>query len=164
MLNRVSCLLLYRNSISLRYKGNFSLEYPEDWNLVISTSSTLPFAPHSKTCLIHFDFALEKLIRFRTISHDRCPDHIDGRQSCRITDPQLLSDLPGRNLQFKKLKDPKPDLVRNFNLINPAVREVVKGIAAALAAVFFASNPVDFIAATSCAKNMAILPAELTEV
>jgi hypothetical protein len=76
----------------------------------------------------------------------------------------LLSDFSGRNLQLEEFKDPKPGFIRNPELVDPSVRKVVKGITTTLAAILLALDPVGFIAATVCAKNMAILPAESTEV
>jgi len=75
-----------------------------------------------------------------------------------------LSDLSGRNLQLEEFKDPKPGSWWYLDAIKPAIREIMEGIATALAAVHLASDPVRFIAMTGAAKNMALFPAKSTEV
>jgi hypothetical protein len=75
-----------------------------------------------------------------------------------------LRDLPGRDFEFEEFKDPEPGLGRDFDLVEPPTGEIMEGKAASGAAIFRTVNPVDFIAATLCAKNMAVSPAKTPQV
>jgi len=72
--------------------------------------------------------------------------------------------LASRDFKLKELDKPRPIFVRDIEPVDPPSGKVVKGVAATFAAIPFAGNPVDLIAPTSIAKNMATFPAMLSEI
>jgi hypothetical protein len=69
-----------------------------------------------------------------------------------------LTDLPGRQLQFKELNDPKPISATNPNLVNPASGEIMEAILTASTSKLFTGDSVYGIAATSNAETTVVFP------
>jgi hypothetical protein len=80
-----------------------------------------------------------------------------------ITQTGLLGYSVCRYLKFKELDDPEHCFERNTNLVNPSSGEVMERTSASFAAVFFISQPVNSVAVTTAAKNMAFFPALFSE-
>lgn len=140
-----------------------SLEDTEHRNLVGRSSSALPFAFAAKIGLVHFDCPVHPVWKFDVVP-DRLPDDLDSLKGCRIAQPHLAGDLPGRYLQFKELDDPQPLFGADLDPIDPPVTEVMEGVLAPLTTVSFANQPVDFVAVAPAAKNMPFFPAEFTDI
>jgi len=76
----------------------------------------------------------------------------------------LLGYLAGRDFEFEELEDPEPGLGRDFDFIKPATGEVVESESTALTTELFVADSIDFIAPTSTAENIAVFPAEFTQI
>jgi hypothetical protein len=157
---RLSSNVLY----NIHSNSTISLENTEYRDLVISTSSSFPFAFSTKIGFIKLYLCIQKILGIFSICHNSNPEKSNGLQNRWIAQLNLLGNLPGRYLQFKQLYDPKPFLKRYIKLVNPSAGKVMKSVTAALAAIPFIQNSIDFIASIRCAKNMAILPSVFPKV
>jgi len=132
-----------------------SLENSEDGNLSGCASTAFALASASEVGLVQLDLAGHEQLAVQV--GQNCPAQDgDGLEHGRITQPDLLSDLPAGQLHLKELQDPQPALVRNSQPTDPPAREVVERITAALTAVPFAHDPVEFSAPAACTENTAI--------
>ena len=133
-----------------------------DRNLSSSPSATFTFTSSPKVRFIYLDFSREpeSIISGRQ-SHAYNLTCFVGR---RIAQPCLLRNLTSRHFQFKELNDPQPCFKRNINRIQPSIRKVLKAFTASFAAVSAIANPINFIAVTIAAKNMAVFPAIFFEI
>jgi hypothetical protein len=132
-----------------------SLENSEDRNLPGRAATAFALASAPKVGFIQFNLTVHQQLVIQ-LGQNRPAQDRDGPQHGRITQPDLLGDLSGRQLHLKKLDDPQPALIRNSQPIDPSAREVMKRITAALAAIPLAHNPIDFSAPTACTGNAAI--------
>ena len=148
---------------SLHMDTTVSLEDTEYRNLIGCPTTAFAFAPTSKVGLVQFNSPVHPVRRFNAMPN-RLPDGLDGFQSRGITQTNLLSNPASGDFQFKELDDPQPLLRADFDIVDPAVTEVMEGVLTPLATVSFAQQPVDFIAITSAAKNMPFFPAEFTQI
>jgi hypothetical protein len=147
----------------LHMDKSIPLEDAEHGDLIGRPAPAFSFALASEVGLVQFDRPIHPL-RGRNTMPDRLPDDLDGFKGRGITQADLLSDPAGRDLQFKELDDPQPLLMADLDTIDPAVAEVMKGVLTSLATVSFTQQPVDFIAVTPAAKNVALFPAEFTQI
>lgn len=107
-----------------------SLENTEDRHLVKGAPAALPFPLSPEVRFVHFDLTPQEFLSLRRVGQDGQTDQCDSFQCSRIANPDLLGDLPGRDLELEKLDDPEPGFSRYPEAIDPASREVVEGIAA----------------------------------
>jgi len=84
-------------------------------------------------------------------------------KNCWITEFNLLSNLLGRDLEFKQFQNPKPLLIRDSQLINPSSSKIGKGISASATPVSFPAQSVNFIAPTPYAETTVVFPTQLYE-
>ena len=124
--------------------------------------SSLSLAPPPKVAFIKFNLSFKKTIRVLGCQ-DRQSNNSYGFQHRRITQSDLLSNLPSRQFNFKEFYDPKPFLKRYIKFINPSARKVMKPETTTFASVPFIRNSIDFIASTGCAKNTSFFPALFPE-
>ena len=120
-------------------------------------AATFPLAPTTEIAFVQLDLTSEKHIGILS-GDDSKSDYRDRLQNCRITQSHLLSDLPGRDLEFKELNDPQPLLERDVQLIDPSIREVVEGVFTSFTSVSSADDPIYFSASTACTENRPIFP------
>lgn len=142
--------------------GPVALVKAENRHFAGSAPATFAFASSAEVALIKLDLSFEKIIQ-ALISQDRQTDQRYRLQNSRITQPNLLSNFPGRKLNFKELDDPKPLLVRNPKLIKPSSGKIMKGVSTLLAPVSFAGNSIHFSASTACTKNRPVFPTRFSE-
>ena len=140
------------------------LQNAENSDFMGSSPATLALPLSSEVRFVHFDFAAQKIIGLRSKGHDRFSNHGDRFESRGITKTDLLGYLAGRDFEFEELEDPEPSLGRDFDFIKPATREVMESKSAALTTELFVADSIDFIASTSTAENMAVFPAEFTQI
>lgn len=133
-----------------------SLEDAKDGYFASSAPATFALASSTKVGLIEFYLSVQHFLWLTTLSKDSHSQNVSGLEHCRITESCLLSNFSGRDFNLEELNDPKPFFVRDSQLVNPPSREVVEGIFTPLTAISFTSDSIDFIALTSCAKNVAI--------
>ncbi len=149
--------------LSRNVSDDFNLDRPvalqdaENRHFSGCPAATLPFAPTTKIAFVQLDLTSGKHIGILS-GDDSESDDCDRLQDRRITQPHLLSDLPGRNFEFKELNDPQPLLERDVQLIDPSIREVVEGVFTSFASVSSADDPIDFSASTACTKNRPFFP------
>lgn len=132
-----------------------SLDNPEDGDLPGRASSAFPLASASEVGLVQFDLAVHQQLAIQ-VGQDRPSQNRDGLERGRITQPDLLGDLPGGQLHLKKLNEPQPGLIRNSQPADPPARKIMERVAAPLTPVPLARDPVDFSAPTACTENAAI--------
>ena len=149
--------------LSRNISDDFNLDRPvtlqnaENRHFPGCPAATLPFAPTTKIAFVQLDLTTEEHVRILS-GDDGESDDRDRLQDRRITQSHLLSDLPGRNLEFKELNDPQPLLERDVQLIDPSIRKVVEGVFTSFASVSSADDPIYFSASTACTKNRPIFP------
>jgi hypothetical protein len=143
---------------------SISLQNAENRDFMVSSPAAFPLSLSSKVRFVHFDLAAQKIVGFRSMGDDGLSDHGDRLEGRRIANPELLRYLPGREFEFEELKDPEPGLGRDFDFIKPATGEVVKSVSTVFAAELLIADSIDFIAPTTTAKNVAVFPAEFTQI
>jgi hypothetical protein len=148
---------------SLHMDTTVPLEDTKDRDLISRSASAFPLAFTPEVGFVQFNGPIHPFRR-RDTQPNCLPDDLDGFEGRWITQTDLLSDPTSRNLQFKELDDPQPLFRADFNAIDPAVTEVMKGVLTPSAAVSFTEQPVDFIAVTPAAKNMPFFPAGFAQV
>ena len=141
-----------------------SLQNAENRDFMGSSPATFTLPLSSEVRFVHFDLAAQKIVGFRSMGDDGLSDHGDRLEGRRIANPELLRYLPGREFEFEELKDPEPGLGRDFDFIKPATGEVVKSVSTVFAAELLIADSIDFIAPTTTAKNVAVFPAEFTQI
>lgn len=132
-----------------------SLENSEDGDLSSRAATPFALASASEVGLIQFDLAPHQQLTIQ-VGQNGQPQNRDRLEYGRITQSDLLSDLPAGQLHLKELDDPQPALIRNSQPVDPPARKVMERVAAAIAAVPFAYDPVVFSAPTACTENTAI--------
>ena len=120
------------------------------------TSASIAFSPASKVGFIQFDLSSKKMITAGAVGYNCHPDHIDCFKDSRITEANLLRVLPGRELQFKKLNNPKPITATNPDFANSASGEIMESVLTTFTSKPFAGDSVDFVAATSTAETTVV--------
>jgi len=139
-----------------------ALQYAENRHFPSCPAATFPFAPTTKVTFVQLDLASEKQFRILTGKNGESNDR-DCLQDRGITQPHLLSYLPGRDFELKELNDPQPLLERDVQLIDPSIREVVECVLASFASVSSADDSIYFSASAACTKNRAIFPTRFSE-
>jgi hypothetical protein len=137
-----------------------SFKDSKDRNFVPCSSSSWTFPLSSKIRLINLDFSFKKIFNPFICSNNGHSYQIYSLQHRGITQFNLLSNPPGRDLKFKKLQNPEPLLIRNPQFVNPSSSKVCKGIFAFTTPVSFSTQSVDFIAPTSFAETAVSFPTQ----
>jgi len=81
-----------------------------------------------------------------------------------IREPQLLSDLPCGEFQFKELDQTQPLSCGKISLVDPPPGEIVEGVSACGTAASFILQPVEFFGSTSWTKSTTIFKAILRQI
>jgi len=123
-----------------------------------SASASVTFSSTPEVCLIQFDLSCKQMIAVGVVSCNSHPYYVDCFKDSRIAEVNLLADLPGRELQFKELNNPKPISAANPDFINPSSGEIMKGVFTPFTSQPFACNSVDFVATTSPAETTVVFP------
>lgn len=132
-----------------------SLEKSEDGDLSGRASTAFPLASASEIGFVQFNLTPQKKIAVQ-VSQDCPPQNRDRLERGRITQSDLLGNFAAGQLHLKELEDPQPLLIRNSQPVDPPARKVMERVAAAIAAVAFARDPIAFSAPTACTENTAI--------
>ena len=125
-------------------------------------TSTLPFALAAKVTFVQFDLSSKKAIRV-PVCNDRQTNNRYRFENRWITESNLVSNLSSRQLKFEQLDDPQPLLMRDSQLVNPSVREVMKRISTPLTPIPLARDSIDFSASTPWTKNRPLFPTRFSE-
>lgn len=123
-----------------------------------SASASVAFSSPPEVCFIQFDFSGKQMIAVGVVGYNSHPYRIDCFQDSRVAEVNLLADLPGRELQFKELNNPKPISATNPDFINPSSGEIMKGVFTPFTPKPFACDSVDFVASTSPAETTVVFP------
>ena len=123
-----------------------------------SPSTSITFSAASKVGFIQFDLTSKQIMTVGVVGYDSHPKDSDCFKDSRITETNLLTDLPCRQLQFKQLNDPKPISATNPDLVNPSSGEIMEGILTASTSKLFTGDSVYGVAATSTAETTVIFP------
>jgi hypothetical protein len=149
-------------SADVLYNSNFysaiSVQNAKDRDFVGCATAPLAFPSATEIGLIEFNLPLEKVASAGVSRYNGHPDDVYGLQNRRITQSCLLGNLPGRQLQFKELDNPKPVLTGDSQAVDPPAGEVVKGISTAFTSESFTDDLVDVIAPASYAETMVVFP------
>lgn len=111
----------------------FSLQNSEHRNFAGGTAPSPAFAASAEVRLIRFDFTAQELRLL--FSEHRAPDNRVNSQHSRIADTELRGRLPGSDLQFEELDQPKPFHWGNPRLSEPCAGQLTKGVATTCAPV-----------------------------
>jgi len=125
-------------------------------------SASLPFPSASKIGFIQLNFALEKSF-FALAAQKGQTKYRDGSENSWITEANLLGNLPCREFHFKEFDNPEPFLIRDPELVNPSVREIMEAVFAPLTSIPFVGNSINFSAAATCTKNRVTFPTRFFE-
>ena len=137
---------------------SISFKNTEYGHFIGCSTASWALSTASEVALVHLDFTTEKLRAIRGMCQDSRTDRVHCFQNSGVTQPQLFSDPPGRELYFKELDDPQPLCTGNVDGIDPTTCEVVKFVATTPTTVAFISNFVDVAAATSTAETTVVFP------
>ena len=131
---------------------------PENRNFSGRFSPSIAFSPASEVSFIQFDLSSKQVIALSVIGCNTHPDRIDCFEDSRIIEATLLVDLPGRELQFKELNNPKPISATNPKVVNPASGEIMEIVFTQFTSKPFAADSVDLVAATFTAETTVVFP------
>jgi small subunit ribosomal protein S9 len=124
----------------------------------IDVNNTVPsYSLYSK---VENRFCFKKLIISPISSNNSHSYKMNSLKNCGMTKFNLLSDLPGRDLKFKELKDPKPLLIRDPESLNPSSSKISKGVSTSATPISFTTQAVNFIAPTSYAGTTVVFPTQ----
>ena len=84
----------------------------------------------SKIRFVHFDFAAKGHVAIAGLSQDGGTDRVDGFICSIVGEAELLSDLPDGEFQFEELDETQPLSGGKIPLVDPAVGEIMEGVAA----------------------------------
>lgn len=138
--------------------GAISFQNAEDRDFVESSSAPFAFASSPKVGFIQFDLPGQQLIDIPAVGNNGQPDERHGFEDRRITQPDLGSNLSGRQFQFKTFDNPQPMLWGNAQVVDPASTEVMERISTSFAAEPFTCNLIDFVPMTSNAETTLVFP------
>jgi hypothetical protein len=140
------------------HNASIAFQNAKDRDLVESSSASFAFASAPKVGFIQFDLPGHQFFCVSAVSNNGQPDERHGFEDRRITQPDLGSNLSGRQFQFKAFDDPQPLLRGNSQFIDPTATEVMKRIPTTFAAEPFTNNPVDLISVASDAETTVVFP------
>ena len=143
---------------NLNSNNAISLKNTENRDFPGCPSAPITFSSASEVGFIQFNLTGKQVINVGIVGYDSHPQDIDCFKDSRIAEANLLGDLPGRELQFKELNDPKPISTTNPEPVNPASGEIMEGVFTPFASELFTADPVDLIAVTSTAETTVLFP------
>jgi len=154
--NRI-CGYIFQN---VHLHDTISFQYSKHRDLISRTASSGTFSFSSKICFINFDFSFKEVIGSFISSDNGHSYQMDSFQHRGVTEFNLLSNSPSRNLKLKQLHYPEPLLMRDPQLTNPSSGEIGKGIFTPTAPIALPPQSIDSIAPTSYAETAVSFPTQ----